>query len=76
MMIRPYRHIKHANANERPLFIIDGKSVDPEEFEAISADSVFSFSILKEHSAIARYGEKGRKGVIEVTTKRGKAQEK
>lgn len=54
-----------------PLYIIDGITVDGEAFDNLDASMVESISILKDASA-AIYGAAGAKGVVLVTTKRGK----
>jgi TonB-linked SusC/RagA family outer membrane protein len=54
-----------------PLYIIDGITVTSEVFENLDASMVENISILKDASA-AIYGASGAKGVVLVTTKRGK----
>lgn len=50
-----------------PLILIDGV---PGEMKSINPDMIESMNVLKDNSAIARYGEKGKNGVVEVTTKK------
>lgn len=52
------------------LIIVDGKEV--KGLEGISPDKIKSMSVLKDKAAIEKYGEKGAKGVIEITTKMAK----
>ncbi|MEO8404966.1 MAG: SusC/RagA family TonB-linked outer membrane protein [Chitinophagaceae bacterium] len=54
-----------------PLFIIDGLTVTKTDFDNLDASLVESISFLKDASA-AIYGASGAKGVVLVTTKRGK----
>ena len=54
-----------------PLIIIDGKEVDVDGLKNFSPDSIQSFSVRKDASAIAVFGEKGKNGVILITTKTG-----
>ncbi len=54
---------------ESPLFILDGKKVG--EFVSIPAHNVRSIRILKGNKAIDLYGDNGRYGVVEMTTKNG-----
>ena len=35
----------------------------------LDVSTVSNITVLKDEAAVAKYGEKGRKGVIEVTTK-------
>ncbi|SEG72733.1 SusC/RagA family TonB-linked outer membrane protein [Sphingobacterium lactis] len=55
-----------------PLYIVDGIIVDKEAFDNIDASMVEDISFLKD-AAAAIYGASGAKGVVLVTTKRGKA---
>ena len=52
-----------------PLFIVDGKTVDSEMLSKLSPDKIESISVLKDSTAIAIYGSRGRNGVIIVKTK-------
>jgi len=54
-----------------PLYIIDGITVEREAFDNLDASMIENISILKDASA-AIYGASGAKGVMLVTTKRGK----
>ena len=51
----------------KPLVIIDGKEATGDDPLAnISPDRIRSISVLKDKSALAAYGDKGKNGVIEV----------
>lgn len=54
-----------------PLYVIDGIIVNKEQFDALDPALVEDISILKDATA-AIYGATGAKGVVLVTTKRGK----
>ena len=54
-----------------PLFVIDGLIVQKSDFDNLDASLVESISFLKDAQA-AIYGAAGDKGVVLVTTKRGK----
>jgi TonB-linked SusC/RagA family outer membrane protein len=54
-----------------PLFVIDGLTVTKSDFDNLDASLVDQISFLKDASA-AIYGAAGAKGVVLVTTKRGK----
>jgi TonB-linked SusC/RagA family outer membrane protein len=54
-----------------PLYIIDGITVTRDAFNALDASQVENLTFLKDASA-AIYGAAGAKGVVLVTTKRGK----
>jgi TonB-dependent SusC/RagA subfamily outer membrane receptor len=53
-----------------PLAILDGKEVSEQEINAVSPDKIQSINVLKGEAAIKKYGEKGKNGVIEITTKK------
>lgn len=57
---------------DEPLYIIDGITVDKDAFDNLDPSMVENMTILKDASA-AIYGASGAKGVVLVTTKRGKA---
>lgn len=59
--------------NVEALIVVDGIEVSPESFSKMSAEDIKSMTVLKENSAVELYGDKGRKGVIVVETKAGKA---
>ncbi len=55
-----------------PLYIVDGKEMSKEAFEKDFTDAdVVSMNVLKGTAVVAVYGEKGRNGVILITTKKG-----
>ena len=56
-----------------PLFIVDGKEMKREDFKKnMKPDMIESINVLKGESAMKKYGDKAKDGVIEVTTKKGK----
>lgn len=58
-------------ATSEPLYVVDGIIVTREAFDNIDASMIEGMSILKD-AAAAIYGAAGAKGVLLVTTKRGK----
>lgn len=63
------RGISTFGANASALVLVDGIERD---FNEINVEDIESFSVLKDASATAIYGQRGANGVILVTTKRGK----
>lgn len=68
------------NANNDPLFIIDGFPVDnggisgvANPLATINPNDIETFTVLKDASATAIYGSRASNGVIIITTKRGVA---
>jgi TonB-dependent SusC/RagA subfamily outer membrane receptor len=53
-----------------PLFILDGKEITKEQMKEVKPDMIESISVLKDKSAIAKYGNKGKDGVIIINTKK------
>lgn len=53
----------------RPLIVIDGKVVTPEEFTELVPEKIDAITVLKDGAAIEQYGEEGTNGVIIITTK-------
>lgn len=60
-----------AGATSEPLYVIDGVISTTDQFDAIDPALVEDLTVLKDASA-AIYGASGSKGVILITTKRGK----
>ena len=52
----------------QPLFIINGK--EAKSIKNINAADIQSISVLKDGTAEKKYGDKGKNGVIEITTKK------
>ena len=50
------------------LFVLDGKPVPSRK--DINLETIESIQVLKDEKAIEKYGEKGRYGVIEFTSKK------
>ncbi|MGB7396114.1 MAG: TonB-dependent receptor [Pricia sp.] len=70
------------NANNDPLYVIDGVPVDSGGIEGgrnplatINQNDIESINILKDASATAIYGVRASNGVVIITTKRGKSGE-
>jgi len=54
-----------------PYVLVDGVPTDQETFKALDPDKIESVSVLKDESAKAVYGDKGKNGVIVIVTKKG-----
>ena len=66
----PPANVKIRSANGKaPLIVVDGtiKNIDMDE---IAPESIESVVVMKDKSATNKYGEKGKDGVIEITTKK------
>jgi TonB-dependent SusC/RagA subfamily outer membrane receptor len=58
-----------AKKAQEPLYVVDGKIVSKEEAIKNEATNIESVNVLKDKSAIDKYGDKGKNGVIEITSK-------
>lgn len=58
---------RDSDPKARPLYILDGK--ETENIKAIDSNTIKSVTILKDASATSIYKEKGKNGVIIITTK-------
>ncbi|MEL7531996.1 MAG: carboxypeptidase-like regulatory domain-containing protein, partial [Bacteroidota bacterium] len=65
------KEIKLMSEKEKaPLIILDGKEVGKGfEMNSISPDDIESVNVIKGDKAVKKYGEKGRNGVVLITTK-------
>jgi uncharacterized protein YfaS (alpha-2-macroglobulin family) len=54
-----------------PLYIIDGVLLDQSTFRSLNQESIIAIKILKGAEALTAYGEKGKHGVIIITTNAG-----
>ena len=59
-----------------PLIVIDGVEASSGDLNALAPEVIEGFSILKDATATALYGSRGANGVMIVTTKSGRNQEK
>jgi TonB-linked SusC/RagA family outer membrane protein len=64
------RGISTFGANTSAYVLVDGF---PRDINDVNVEDIESFSVLKDASATAIYGDKGANGVILITTKHGKA---
>ena len=61
-----------AGIAQKPLFILDGEVISESVMKVIDPTKIESINILKDASAVAVFGEKGKGGVVQITTKEGK----
>ncbi len=59
-----------------PLILMDGIEISTGDLNRVPAESIESFSILKDASATAIYGARGANGVMLITTKTGQENQK
>lgn len=52
------------------LYILNGKEISYKEMQAINPKDVASVEVLKDEKAVQQYGEKGKNGVVKITSKK------
>ncbi|HMP92617.1 MAG TPA: TonB-dependent receptor plug domain-containing protein, partial [Phnomibacter sp.] len=69
------RGIASVNASAQPLIVVDGVPFDG-NINMINPNDIDNFSILKDASATALYGSRAANGVVLITTKGGRKNQK
>lgn len=64
------------NGDAEPLYIIDGLPMSGAGTDFLSSGDIESIEVLKDAASCAIYGARGANGVILITTKKGKTDEK
>jgi TonB family protein len=54
----------------QPLFVVDGVITDNVKAQNINPQTVESISVIKDATAISKYGDKGKNGVVEIILKK------
>ena len=57
------------DSENKPIFILDGKEVSKEVIDELDSDNIEKMEVLKGDSTTKEYGDKGKNGVIIITTK-------
>ena len=57
------------DGKETPLVVVDGEEISVSSLEKFSSDTFESINVFKGETAINRFGEKGKNGVLLITTK-------
>ena len=67
--IKKHKVVKIETDGKEPLYLIDGKEITREEMNNISPETIDKVEVLKGDSATEKYGDKGKNGVVIITTK-------
>jgi TonB family C-terminal domain len=59
----------------QPIYVVDGKIITKAELDLIKPTMIKEVNVLKDASATAIYGDKGKNGVVLITLKEGKSGE-
>ena len=54
---------------EEPIYYLNGKKISKKEMNDLKPDSIEKVEILKGDGATEKYGDKGKNGVVLITTK-------
>lgn len=65
-----YLYFEKEKDKQPPLYIVEEKEVTEEFIRKLNPNDVDSINVLKDKSAIEKYGEKGKNGVIEIKLKK------
>jgi hypothetical protein len=60
------------DGDEKPLFIIDGKESKEKDMKQLDPSEIATINVYKGEKAKEKYGDKGKDGVVEITTKNQK----
>lgn len=58
-----------------PLYVVDGKEMNESEMKNINPDQIDEISVIKNKKSTAKYGEKGKNGVVLIKLKKSPAVE-
>lgn len=67
--------IQESGIKPYPYVLVDGVAVDEETFKQLDPNKILAVNVLKDESATAAYGEKGKNGVMLVITKKENSKE-
>nr|WP_315417872.1 TonB-dependent receptor plug domain-containing protein [uncultured Pedobacter sp.] len=70
-VIRRYLLNRDFDDKAKPLYVVDGKEVSG--INNLDQESIESIEVLKDSSAITLHGDKGKNGVVIITSKKPKA---
>jgi TonB-dependent SusC/RagA subfamily outer membrane receptor len=62
---------KTISADNQPLYVVDGRIMNDNDFAKINPSAIKTLEVLKEASATSIYGARGANGVVVVTLKDG-----
>ena len=70
------RGVNSLQSSRTPLFILDGAPISSTMFNTLNPSDIQSISVLKDAASTAIYGSRAANGVIVITSKRGRLNEK
>lgn len=70
------RGVNSLTAGNEPLFILDGAPISQDVFNALNPSDIANITVLKDAASTAIYGSRAANGVIVLTSKKGKMEQK
>ena len=70
------RGVNSINSSNAPLYILDGAPITASVFSTLNPSDIENITVLKDASSTAIYGSRAANGVIVITSKKGKLNEK
>lgn len=70
------RGINSISASSMPLFILDGSPISSDVYNALNPSDIEKVTVLKDAGSTAIYGSRAANGVIVITSKKGKFEQK
>ncbi|MBQ0022755.1 MAG: TonB-dependent receptor [Prevotellaceae bacterium] len=70
------RGVNSLTAGNEPLFILDGAPISNDVFNALNPSDIANVTVLKDAASTAIYGSRAANGVIVLTSKKGKMEQK
>jgi hypothetical protein len=66
----PNAYLYATSSGVQPLFVLDGKIIQQADIEKINTRNIESIEVLKGEKATDQYGDKGKHGVVVITSKK------
>lgn len=70
------RGVNSLTAGNEPLFILDGAPISADVFNALNPSDIANITVLKDAASTAIYGSRAANGVIVITSKKGKMEQR
>ncbi len=70
------RGVNSLTAGNEPLFILDGAPITADVFNALNPSDISNITVLKDAASTAIYGSRAANGVIVITSKKGKMEQR
>ena len=65
--------IENGSLKQVGLIVLDGEEISADRLSQLDPSRIDAMTVLKGEQAVEHYGEKGAKGVIEITTKKNRS---